>query len=110
MKPSFHPVPSRRTWGFALALITVLAAGCATTQTRWYLNGRTEADFHGHDAHCSSQANQAVSGQNLNQAGYYMGSGGQWARLGFMMAALEVGGVAARYSACMQSLGYTKAP
>lgn len=95
--------------GLAVALMAAMAAGCATTQTNWYLNGRSEAEFRGHDAQCAAQAQQATSGQNMNAAGQYMGAGGQVAGLGLLLAGLEVGGVSARHSACLQSLGYTRA-
>jgi len=110
VRPGPDPAPLRRTRGIAIALIAVLAAGCATTQTRWYLNGRTDAEFQAHGAQCAAQASQAMSGQNLNTAGQFMGSGGQVAGLGLLMAAFEVGGLSARQSACMRDLGYTKAP
>ena len=94
----------------AVVLMAGLTTGCATTPTQWYLNGRSEAEFRGHDSRCAAQADEVTSGQNMKTAGQFMGTGGQVAGLGLLLAALEVGGVSARHSACLQGLGYTRAP
>lgn len=110
VRPGADHAPQHRGGSLALMLVAVLAAGCATTQTRWYMNGRSEGEFRGHDAYCSQRANEATNSQNFNDAGRYSAVGGQVAALGLMLAAAEAGGIAARYSACMQSMGYTRAP
>lgn len=93
----------------AMALLAALA-GCASLESTWYLNGRSEAEFRGHDAYCIQQANESTSNQNLQDAGRYTAGRGQVAGLGAALAALGVGGIAARHAACLSSLGYTRAP
>lgn len=90
-------------------LMVALLSGCAGT-TRWYLNGRSEAQFRQDDAICQNYASQGYSADGARYAGQGAGSGsGELAALGGLLTALELSSVKSNYCQCMQGRGYTRA-
>jgi hypothetical protein len=98
----------------ALALAAAaLSAGCSTTQ-RYYLDGRSMAEFQQADRQCTElaagQINQGLLSDSAGWAGQGLGSGyNPLVAIGAMGMAFEATVYESRRKDCMRQLGYRPA-
>lgn len=97
----------------SLSLVTVTLAGCASTPQRWYLNGRSEAQFRQDDVECqalSRETSEAVA-QGVLMAPPQASPGGQVGAGAFGLIALAAAEADAQatYRRCLIGRGYTMA-
>jgi hypothetical protein len=99
----------RRIFALSLA-IGVLLSGCASSPTRWYLNGRTQQDLDGASNQCHGMAANQINPNSYQSAGYGVGAGNPYAALGGLMQVMgQESAYNTVYEACMSSAGFTKA-
>ena len=97
--------------GAALMLCAAMLMGCATAPpTRWYLNGRSQADLDAVHAHCTNEGVRSQDPGALNSAGYGAASGSGGALFGALIVAMTVSQSEAVYDRCMEANGFRKAP
>lgn len=97
-----------------LGIFILIGAGCASKNTCWYLNGRTNQALQQAVSYCNSYAAQAAQ-SNQGDGGYYMGYGASSgnndiALAGGLLALLEHSFIASSYNECMESRGFAPAP
>ena len=68
-------VSAQVTWAFRSVglCVIVLQSACASAPPPWYLDGKTQADLDGAHVYCSNSAAASMNGQDLNQAGQFVG-------------------------------------
>ncbi len=87
----------------------LLLIGCSSP-AKWYLGGRTQAEFQYHAAQCEEQASSGINQNALNQMGYATGAGVKGAGAGSLaMLLLESSAYDSRFEHCMRGYGYRKA-
>lgn len=104
------PRPGRAVWP---VVVLALLVGCASTPTRWFLNGRSPDQFRADDEMCRRIAQQAVEQvaqavmANQPQGNHYAQIGAGLANMGgllFASASAET-----EHANCLRSRGYTPA-
>lgn len=99
----------RRIFTLSL-LIGVLLSGCASSPTRWYLNGRTQQDLDSASNQCHGMAGNQINPNAYQSTGYGMGAGNPLAALGGLVQVMgQESAYNSVYEGCMSSAGFTKA-
>jgi len=94
---------------FLLLILCLTFAGCAS-QDRYYLNGKTQAQFYQDCEQCTAIV---YNSGNYNKSGEFIGQGaasgnGTVAGLGAVLLLLQKSGDDAQFCRCLAQRGYTK--
>ncbi len=90
--------------------ICLFCSGCASSPTRWYLNGRTQQDLDNVSNQCHGMAANQINPNSYQSAGYGMGAGNPLAALGGLVQVMgQESAYNTAYEGCMASAGFTKA-